>query len=139
ASDGWVDLEDATHRVLYLLKQDLAREGFCQSLARNSLRGKAAGAAQGLWMGGPVPYGYRLNAGRLEPDPVAGPVVSWIFSSYAGGGWSLTDLIVRLQQDGVEPTRARRRGGPFKGLWQRTPPPGVPRHPGEPGPPPRDR
>src|SRR5262245_24327663 len=44
ASDGWVDLDDATHRVLYLLKQDLAREGFCQGLARNTIRGKAAGA-----------------------------------------------------------------------------------------------
>src|SRR5262249_9514152 len=55
ASDGWVDLEDATHRVLYLLKQDLAREGFSAGLARNTLRGMAERAAQGLWLGGPIP------------------------------------------------------------------------------------
>src|SRR5262249_9691649 len=107
ASDGWVDLEDATQRVLYLLKQDLAREGFSQGLARNTLRGMAERAALGLWLGGPVPYGYRLNAGRLEPDPVTGPVVSWMFSAYASGAYSLRALAHRLRADGVPPPARR--------------------------------
>jgi site-specific DNA recombinase len=121
ASDGWVDLEDATHRVLYLLKQDLAREGFCQGLARNVLRGQAARARDGMWLGGPVPYGYRLDAGRLAPDPATGPVVTWLFSAYASGAYSLRGLIARLRADGVAPPRPRGdEGGPARpgpGAW----------------------
>src|SRR5262249_46237474 len=100
-SDGGVDWADPTHRGLFLLKQDLAGEAYCKGLAGNVLRGQAARAAQGFWMGGPAPYGYRLNAGRLEINPVTGPVVSWLFSAYATGEWSIADLIDRLHRDGV--------------------------------------
>ncbi len=105
ASDGWVDLDDVTHRVLYLLKQDLARAGFCDTLARNVLRGKSAKASTGVWLGGPVPYGYRLNASRLEPDPERGPHVAWMFQSYATGRHSMTDLRVGLVERGAKPAR----------------------------------
>src|SRR5262249_20110459 len=121
ASDGWVDLDDATHRVLYLLKQDLARQGFCEGLAHNVLRGMARKAEAGAWLGGPVPYGYRVRykegvlsksgarvPDRLVPDPVTGPVVTWIFSSYASGAYSLRALALRLREDGVAPPARRK-------------------------------
>src|SRR5262249_12563510 len=133
ASDGWVDLDDATHRVLYLLKQDLARQGFCEALAHNVLRGMTRRAEAGAWLGGPVPYGYRvrykegvLSKGgarvpdRLEPDPATGPAAPWIFSAYASGAYPLRALFVRQLEDGVPPPRPRRRkkgGGSGRGAW----------------------
>jgi DNA invertase Pin-like site-specific DNA recombinase len=101
ASDGWVDLDDVTHRILYLLKQDLARAGFCEGIARNTLRGKQAKAERGLWVCGAPPYGYRIEAGRLAPDPGAGPVVSWIFSAYASGTHTLSSMTKELERRGT--------------------------------------
>jgi site-specific DNA recombinase len=109
ASDGPVDLDDATHRVLYLLKQDLARSDFCEKLARNTLRGKVERAKQGFWLGGLPPFGYRMDAGRLVPDPADGPVVSWLFSAYAAGAHTFADLLDELHKRGVVPVRERRR------------------------------
>jgi site-specific DNA recombinase len=123
ASDGWVDLDDATHRILYMLKQDLGRAGFCEGLSRNVLRGKQAKAAQGLWVGGLPPYGYRLDAGKLVPDPETGPVVTWLFAAYAAGTHSMADLLAELHRRGVVPVReARRRANgepPRPPLWRK--------------------
>jgi hypothetical protein len=102
-SDGWVDLQDVTHRVLYMLKQDLARSGFCEGLARNTLRGKAERAKKGLWVGGVVPLGYLSEAGSLVPDPETSAVVTWMFRSYAGGDYSLRMLAEELLRRDIPP------------------------------------
>jgi DNA invertase Pin-like site-specific DNA recombinase len=124
ASDGWVDLDDVTHRVLYLLKQDLARAGFCESLARNVLRGQLARATQGVWLASKPPLGYQIRAGRLEVDPRSAPLISWMFSAYASGVHTLSDLQAELQRRGVVPVheaRRRARGEPPRPIgWRVT-------------------
>jgi site-specific DNA recombinase len=119
ASDGRVDLDDVTHRVLYLLKQDMGRAGFCESLARNTLRGKAQAASRGTWPGGLPPFGYTLEARQLVPDPEQGPVVSFIFTAYASGKYSLSSLGRELERRGDRPYMERRRqerGLPTEGI-----------------------
>jgi DNA invertase Pin-like site-specific DNA recombinase len=108
-SDGRVDFDDVMHRVLFMLKQDLSRAGFCQNLAENVLRGKAERAKLGLWVGGRVPLGYASEGGRLVPDPATAPVVQWLFSAYASGEYTLRMLGEELQRRDVPPYKERRR------------------------------
>jgi site-specific DNA recombinase len=75
-----------------------------REIARTSIRVRTAMAAQtrqGRYLGGRPPYGYRLadagphpnkahaawgrRAHRLEPDPQAAPVVTWMFAQRLGG------------------------------------------------------
>jgi DNA invertase Pin-like site-specific DNA recombinase len=42
----------------------------------------AASKRKGMWMGGPVPFGYRLEARRLVPDPNEAPIIRMIFERY---------------------------------------------------------
>src|SRR5262249_25519296 len=109
ASDGWLDWSDCTTRVLMMLKQDLANAGYCGTLARNVLRSSAGRGARGFGLGR-RPYGSRLVAGRLEVDPVTGPVVTWLFEAYAQGTWSIRALVQELNRRGVPPASGR--------LWQ---------------------
>jgi DNA invertase Pin-like site-specific DNA recombinase len=141
ASDGWVDLDDVTHRVLYFLKQDLARANFCKDLAKNTLRGKSQLAADGFWAGGVPPLGYRLRAtagpgpapapgrrrpplAKLEPDPETADVVRWLFRTYAAGAHGTYDLCRELERRKVPPVRERlrrERGEPAREIrWNRS-------------------
>jgi site-specific DNA recombinase len=108
-SDGRVDLDDVTHRILYLLKQDLGREEFCKGLAKNTLRGKAERARLGLWVGGRAPLGYVSDGGRLVPDPATVPVVQWLFNAYASGEWTVRMLSDELKRRDVPPYSERQR------------------------------
>jgi DNA invertase Pin-like site-specific DNA recombinase len=112
STEGWLDFDDATQRVMYLIKQDFARSGFLTSLAKNTLRGKKDKALTGAWVGGPAPTGYRLADGFLEPDPITGPVVTRMFQLYASGAYSLRRLAVWLVTQGVKPPRSA------DGLWR---------------------
>jgi DNA invertase Pin-like site-specific DNA recombinase len=113
-TEGWLDFDDATQRVMYLIKQDFARSGFLSSLAKNTLRGKKEKVATGGWLGGPIPLGYLLADGFLVPDPVLGPLVSWMFSAYACGSLSLTGLLGALIDRGVRPPRSK------TGIWHKS-------------------
>ncbi|MEV6059878.1 recombinase family protein [Nocardia asteroides] len=103
---------------------------------RIKIRVRAAMAAQarieGRYLGGRPPYGYRLSdAGphphpgkaaegkrlhRLEPDPVAAPVVQRIFSSYLSGV-GVFAIAQQLTSDDIaspsahDPSRNRHRSG----------------------------
>lgn len=59
---------------------------FCQyerELIADRVRDKmAASKKRGMWMGGYVPYGYRVEEKKLYPDPVEAPVVKRVFQRF---------------------------------------------------------
>ena len=65
----------------------------------------AASKKKGLWMGGPVPLGYRVDARKLVIDEAQAATVRHIFSRYAALG-SGRALIEELRADGY---RSRQR------------------------------
>ncbi len=99
----------------------------------------AQAAAEGRYLGGRPPYGYRLgDAGphpnparaadgkrlhRLEPDPIAAPVVLRIFTDYVNGA-GLFAIAESLTREGIpspsghDPARNRHRAS-TKGAWSK--------------------
>lgn len=99
----------------------------------------AQAATEGRFLGGRPPYGYRLgdagphpNPGkaamgarlhRLEPDPVAAPVVERIFTEYVAGK-GLMAIAEALTSDGIpspsahDPARNRHRAS-SRGAWSK--------------------
>ncbi|HQY71165.1 MAG TPA: recombinase family protein [Pseudomonadales bacterium] len=75
----------------------------------------AASKAKGMWMGGVVPLGYRVDARRLLVEPVEAENVRRIFTRFAECR-STTDLVRWLAAQGI----ASRRGTPFskQALWK---------------------
>jgi DNA invertase Pin-like site-specific DNA recombinase len=66
------------------------------------MSGKAAKAAQGGYLGGRVPYGFRLEQGQVVPDDAEQVVVALVGRLKAGGS-SLREIAVQLQAQGFRP------------------------------------
>ena len=75
----------------------------------------AASKAKGMWMGGVVPLGYRVDARRLIVEPAEAETVRTIFARFATCR-STTELVRWLTAQGI----ASRRGTPFskQALWK---------------------
>jgi len=75
----------------------------------------AASKAKGMWMGGVVPLGYRVEARRLIVEPAEAETVRTIFARFAKCR-SKTELVRWLTAQGI----ASRRGTPFskQALWK---------------------
>ncbi len=75
----------------------------------------AASKAKGMWMGGVVPLGYRVEARRLLVEPAEAETVRTIFARFAMFR-STTELVRWLTAQGI----ASRRGTPFskQALWK---------------------
>jgi hypothetical protein len=75
----------------------------------------AASKAKGMWMGGVVPLGYRVEARRLIVDPTEAETVRTIFARFAQCR-STTVLVQWLAEQGI----GSRRGTPFskQALWK---------------------
>jgi DNA invertase Pin-like site-specific DNA recombinase len=65
----------------------------------------AASKRKGMWMGGPVPLGYRVEQRKLVVDPAEAETVRHIFRRYLGLG-SIPALVDELARDGYR-TRER--------------------------------
>jgi DNA invertase Pin-like site-specific DNA recombinase len=65
--------------------------------------GKLKRIKQGGWMGGPPPYGYKLEERRIVPDDYEKEWVKFIFEKYRDG-CSIDEIRNELRQNGV-PTR----------------------------------
>ena len=109
--EGWVDFHNDMDRVLMNLRQDLSRSAYSKSISKNVSRGLLDRANRGLWLGGPLPYGYALGGdGHLalgEPADVA--AVQWMFTTYAvASAESLGSLANLLRSRGVRPPRGGR-------------------------------
>lgn len=86
---------------------ELIDELYSENLAQDTKRGMARKARQGFWVGGAIPYGYRLhrdparpNETRLAPDEAEGPVVRRLFNE-AGRGQGAATLARTLNREGM--------------------------------------
>src|SRR3974390_815214 len=62
----------------------------------------AASKRKGLWVGGPVPLGYRSAAKKLQIEPEDAVLVQKIFADYLRLG-SIVELAAALEREGVRP------------------------------------
>lgn len=60
-------------------------EYYSANLSVNIRRGQRETIAKGRYCGGPVPFGYRVQDGRLTADEKKAPVIQEVFRRYAAG------------------------------------------------------
>jgi len=83
-------------------------EFYSANLSQDVVRGMRESASRGFYPGGPVPYGYRrvkvqdgsIQRVKLEPDPIATPVVERIFRECLSGK-GLIEITKGLNRDGL--------------------------------------
>jgi site-specific DNA recombinase len=96
--------------------------GIFAELERNSILertalGKKRRAAEGLWQGGPPPYGYRIVAGRLQEEPAEAIVIQELFT-LSTQGYTTQALATLLNARGLpNPTHARATRYKNAGVW----------------------
>ncbi len=132
---GRVDHDDSMHRALVAVLGAQSQREVLRSRHRVLAAMRVQAREQGRYLGGRPPYGYRLvDAGphpnrahaswgrrlqRLDPDPVTGPNVQWMFAQRSVGR-SVASIARELTERGVpcpsdvDPGRNRHRGG---GVW----------------------
>lgn len=104
-AQGRIDWEDFAGRIVYAVQQE-GKHAFLKDLSRNTLRGKLRAAKQGLWPGGPPPFGYGLEKHKLVlGDPARVAFVAWLFRRYAEPGVSIRTLVGEANEQAVRPTR----------------------------------
>ncbi|RDC58894.1 DNA-invertase [Alteripontixanthobacter maritimus] len=74
----------------------------------------AASKKKGLWMGGPVPLGYKVIERKLVPVPEEAERVSIIMRRYIASR-SANELIAQLNAEGIRTKIQRRTSGPHRG------------------------
>lgn len=100
-AQGVINWEDFSGRLIYTVQQE-GKNQFLRDLSRNVVRGMLAKAKEGAWLGGAVPYAYRVEDKRLvQGDPEQIRVVRWLFEQYAHHGVFLGELTDRLNADGT--------------------------------------
>lgn len=111
-----MDLEVPEHRALMVLLGSQSRREAVRSRHRVLAAMRTQACEQRRFLGGRPPYGYRLvDVGphpiaehawwgrrlyQLEPDPVTGPWVRWIFAQRAAR-WSIAGIARELNDRGV--------------------------------------
>ncbi|HUU98220.1 MAG TPA: recombinase family protein, partial [Phycisphaerae bacterium] len=63
---------------------------------------------QGRFHGGPIPFGYRVRAGRLVIDEAEAEIVRWVFAEYLRRGEGHKQIARALTMRGVKPRRSER-------------------------------
>jgi site-specific DNA recombinase len=119
---GRINWADFAGRIVYAVQQE-GKNAFLRDLSRTVVRSMLARAKRGEWLGGRVPYGYRLNQHRrLEPgEPAAVEVVRWLFREYLGRDIGLATLARELNDRGVPaPGPSRNAGYARPALWTPT-------------------
>lgn len=74
----------------------------------------AASKAKGMWMGGPVPLGYRVDNRKLIVVPEEAGTVLNIMQRYLACD-TVTDLLLEMTQDGIVTAKRRQRDGTIRG------------------------
>jgi DNA invertase Pin-like site-specific DNA recombinase len=124
ASNGWVDFRKMEDRILYGIQQDATSHRYVQELARDTTRGRLEAAQAGRWLGGPVPYGYRVqyhevmirNRRKKKPEKLVvcepeAEIVRWLFRTYAETDIGQRGLAAELNRRGVAPPKKAPRWG----------------------------
>jgi DNA invertase Pin-like site-specific DNA recombinase len=118
------DLHNQLDRTLIALSSDFTREPELRARSNHTLNGMADRARKGLWMGGPIPLGYRTTPALDVPPSrkgeqslrlTLGPeeeqeVVRWIFTTYASGRLTAHGIARALTARGVPTRWARGKG-----------------------------
>jgi DNA invertase Pin-like site-specific DNA recombinase len=106
-TDQEFDLHKQMDRTQIALGSEFTREPFLRSLSGHVMNSMAERARLGLWMGGQIPYAYRVGAdGHLTPGPEeVVEVLKWIFSTYASGRLTATGVARALNERGVQPPK----------------------------------
>lgn len=74
----------------------------------------AASKARGMWMGGPVPLGYRVDNRKLIVVPEEAGTVLDIMQRYLACD-TVTDLLTEMEQDGIVTAKRAQRDGSIRG------------------------
>jgi len=108
-AQGRIDWEDFGGRIIYAVQQE-AKHSYLRDLSRNVVRGMLAKAKEGLWLGGPSPYGYDVQEQRLVSGEMAKvETLQWMFDAYSRQGLSLHEIARQLNERGIP--------GPGGKLW----------------------
>jgi site-specific DNA recombinase len=124
ATRGWTDFGRMEDRILQGIEQEASNHRYVVDLARDCTRGRLAGARDGRWMGGPIPYAYRPEMEKVTIKGktrwvtarlILGPddevrVVRQLFLDYANTAIGQWRLAQRLTAAGVTPPRGGKRG-----------------------------
>ncbi|MCI0740632.1 MAG: recombinase family protein [Gemmataceae bacterium] len=105
-SDGVIDWDDFTGRVIYGLKQE-GKHQFLQDLSRNVARGQLEAAKAGSWIGS-APYAYRIEGMKKdkrlilhEDDAAKAGIVKRIFREYVEQRRAMLNIADRLNAEGI--------------------------------------
>lgn len=107
------DTSSALGEGIFALLLSLARAE-SEKLGERVRSGKAVVRERGGWLGGPTPFGFRVErverpghiASRLAIDPATAPAVRSMVAHVLEGG-SVRSLVGRLNAEGVAPPRGR--------------------------------
>ena len=91
-------INSATSTGRLMLNMLLSFAQFEREVTGERIRDKiAASKRKGMWMGGVVPLGYRVEDRQLLIDPQESETVNWIFDTYVSTG--STTLMVRQMKE----------------------------------------
>ncbi|MBE5791658.1 MAG: recombinase family protein [Clostridiales bacterium] len=83
---------------------EASAEYYSLDLRKKIKRGQRETIAKGRWCGGNIPYGYKVNEGKLVASEKTAPVIQYVFKQYASGV-SMKVIIDDLKERGVRTTR----------------------------------
>jgi DNA invertase Pin-like site-specific DNA recombinase len=123
-AQGKLSWDDFAGRIVYAVAQE-GKNAFLRDQSRNVTRGMLQKAKAGAWLGGPVPYGYRVQSkppvpGSSKPQKQLVPgdsaqiqTVVWLFNTCANTTTGLGELARQLNKERETPSPAGK-------LWHKT-------------------
>jgi site-specific DNA recombinase len=85
----------------YALVGEMERD----NLISQMVMGKLGAARKGIWTGGQMPFGYRVDEdGRIREDPNESPILRRAFAMLADG-WSLYSIVKKFESLGIKTRR----------------------------------
>lgn len=83
---------------------EASAEYYSLDLRKKIKRGQRETLAKGLFCGGPIPYGYKVENGKIVIDEEHAPVIRSVFERY-GAGIRMKDILADLESRGVRGQR----------------------------------
>lgn len=107
-----IDFSNTTDEDIYDFKAFFSRTEY-KMISRRMKQGRVNSAAQGSWVSGVAPFGYRVvrdkHYNKLEPDENA-PIVKMIFELYASGAAGYRVIANRIDAMGILTTQGKHFG-----------------------------
>lgn len=100
------NLPDSAESIILEGVLEAMAEYYSVQLSTNVKRGIRESAKKGMFHGGTIPLGYKINRDtkKYEVDPVTAPIVQTIFDKYARGNTEV-EIITWLNEKGVKTSR----------------------------------